>query len=81
MAKTDKPAVEVDPGEELVPVFLFKDSDKYSSDLFVCVNGESVQIQRGKQVMIKKKFADVIQESMEQDMKAAEMMAKAARGN
>lgn len=81
MAKTDKPAVEIDPGEELVPVFLFKDSDKYSSDLFVCVNGESIQIQRGKQVMIKKKFADVIQESMEQDMKAAEMMAKAARGN
>ena len=81
MAKTEKPAVEIEPGEELVPVFLFKDSDKYSSDLFVCVNGESIQIQRGKQVMIKKKFADVIQESMEQDMKAAEMMAKAARGN
>lgn len=81
MAKTDKPAVEIDPGEELVPVFLFKDSDKYSADLFVCVNGESIQIQRGKQVMIKKKFADVIRQSMEQDMKAAEMMAKAARGN
>lgn len=80
---TAKKTEEITPGmaaieeitpDTLVPVYLFKDSGKYKDDVFVAVNGESCLIQRGKQVMVKKKFADVLQRSAEQDAKTAEMI-------
>lgn len=61
-------------GEELVEVHLFKDNGKYTADMFVAVNGESCVIQRGKTVQIKRKFADVLEASREQDAKTAELM-------
>lgn len=69
--KTEETKVD---GNTLVPVYLFKDSGKYKDDVFVAVNGESCLIQRGKQVMVKKKFADVLQRSAEQDAKTAELI-------
>ena len=63
-----------DPNE-LVPFYLFRDNDKYKDDVFVAVNGEGCQIQRGKQVMIKRKFAEVLQRSMDQDNKTAELIS------
>lgn len=59
--------VVTDPGEELVTVQLFKDNGKYSEDLFVAVNGERILIQRGVPVQIKRKFAEVIENSQRQD--------------
>lgn len=67
-------APNVKPGEELVPVRLFKDNDKYKDDVFVAVNGERIQIRRGETVMIKKKFADVLQQSMDQDTATANLI-------
>lgn len=67
-----KPAVQ--PGEELVPVRLFKDNDRYRDDVFVAVNGERIQIRRGETVYIKKKFADVLQQSMDQDTATANLI-------
>lgn len=68
----DRPAVP--PGEELVPVRLFKDNDRYKDDVFVAVNGERVQIKRGETVMVKRKFADVLEQSMAQDMATANLI-------
>lgn len=63
-----------DPGEEFVPIRLFRDNDKYKDDVFVAVNGESVQIKRGENVSVKRKFADVLAQSEMQDMATSRMM-------
>lgn len=59
-----------DPNEYLnqrVIVRLFKDKDKYVDDLDICVNGERILIQRGKDVLIPRKHAMVLRQSMAQD--------------
>jgi len=56
---------------ELVPVKLFKDNNKYKDDVFVSVNGENCLIQRGKEVRIKRKFALVLESSSFQDEQSA----------
>ena len=71
---TKKEEVKVDRSQELVPVKLFKDNDKYKFDLTVIVNGRSFQIQRGKQVMVPRYVADVILQSVIQDQHTADMM-------
>lgn len=58
----------------LVEIELFRDSKDYKDNVFVAVNGESCVIARGKKVKIKKKFADVIAQSMRQDVKTARLM-------
>lgn len=63
-----------DPGEELVHVRLFRDNGKYKDDVFVAVNGERLQIKRGEDVYIKRKFADVLQQSDMQDTATANMI-------
>ncbi len=60
--------------DELVEIELFRDNKDYKDDVFVAVNGDSCVIVRGKKVLIKKKFADVIEKSMQQDIKTARMM-------
>ena len=72
-AEADAPT---DPGERLVSIRLFKDNDKYKDDVFVAVNGERVQIRRGETVLIKKKFADVLEQSMKQDVATANMIER-----
>jgi hypothetical protein len=68
----------IDPGEELVTVQLFKDNDRYKDDLFVAVNGERILIQRGVPVQIKRKFAEVIENSQLQDQQTDAMMQRLA---
>lgn len=60
--------------EALVEIELFRDNKDYKDNVFVAVNGESCVIQRGKKVKIKKKFADVLENSMRQDIKTARLM-------
>lgn len=67
-----------DPGEELVEVLLFKDNDKYKDDVFVCLNGETCQVKRGVPVKIKRKFANIIQQSMKQDVETAQLIERAS---
>ena len=52
---------------ELVPVKLFKDNDKYKDDVYVSVNGENCLIKRGEEVMVKRKFKEVLDLSDMQD--------------
>ena len=63
---------------ELVEVELFKDNNKYKDDVFVSVNDETCQIQRGKKVMVKRKFAEVLEASRTQDLKTNELIDKKA---
>ena len=58
----------------LVEIELFRDNKDYKDNVFVAVNGESCVIARGKKVKIKKKFAEVIENSMRQDIKTARLM-------
>ena len=61
---------------ELVEVKLFKDSGKYKDDVFVSVNGETVLIQRGVRVKIKRKFAEALDNSELQDYETAELITR-----
>ena len=67
-----------DPGEELVTVQLFKDNDRYRDDLFVAVNGERILIQRGVPVQIKRKFAEVIENSQKLEQQTDALMQRMA---
>ena len=84
-AKTKQAAAEaqaeapVEAGEELVSVRLFKDNDKYKGDVFVAVNGQSVLIRRGERVAIKKKFAEVLEQSLDQDQRTAGLIERESR--
>ena len=77
-AKAPAPSPTKSRAEELVPVRLFKDNEKYKDDVFVAVNGERVQIRRGETVRIKRKFAQVLEQSMRQDTATARLMEQKA---
>ena len=57
--KTAAP-VETPVDDGMVEIELYKDNDKYKNDVFVCVNGKSMQIKRGERVRIPKAFAEVL---------------------
>ena len=61
---------------ELVPVKLFKDNNKYKDDVFVAVNGENCVIKRGEKVMVKRKFAEVLDLSDKQDYETSLLIEK-----
>ena len=61
---------------ELVEVKLFKDNNRYKDDVFVAVNGENCQIKRGERVMIKRKFAEVLDNSDLQDYETSKLIEK-----
>lgn len=51
------------PEKEMVEIELFKDNDKYKNDVFIQVNGKSMQIKRGVRVKVPKAFAEVLENS------------------
>ena len=59
---------------EEVEIQLFKDNGKYKDDVYVAVNGENCLIQRGKPVKVKRKFAETLRRSLEQDNETADMI-------
>ena len=59
---------------EYVDIKLFRDSDRYTDDVFVAVNGENCVIKRGEWVKVKRKFALVLEQSESQDLMAAQLM-------
>ena len=76
--KTAERAAEIEAdrahGEELVEIKLFKDTGKYKDDVFVGCNGESIAIQRGVRVKIKRKFAEILDNSEHQDYETAQLI-------
>ena len=69
MANMSKPASAAD--EKRVPVKLFRDSGRYTDDVFVCVNGHPCIIKRGEKVMVSPSVAEVLKNAEEQREKAA----------
>ena len=63
-------------GEELVEIKLFKDNNKYKEPVFVSCNGETIAIERGVRVRIKRKFAEILDNSEHQDYETAKMIAE-----
>lgn len=72
---TDKPETNAYL-EEYVPVFLFKDNDKYKDDVTVTVNGKNYQIMRGVNVMVPRKVKLILEQSHKQDMATASEVAR-----
>jgi hypothetical protein len=72
-AETEEQPAEA-PDDGMVNIFLMRDSDKYKGDVFVQVNGRSYIVKRGKNVKVPKEVAEVLQNSQEQDTKAAEFI-------
>lgn len=64
---------------DLVPIRLFKDNDKYKDDVFVAVNGRSFQIKRGETVQVPAYVAEVLEQSMAQDNATANLIAREQR--
>lgn len=52
---------------EEVEIKLFKDNDKYKDDVIVGCNGEFIAIKRGERVKIKRKYAEILDNSEHQD--------------
>lgn len=71
-AKVNNPIIERENKrlEEKEQVLLFRDGKDYKDDVFVSVNGQTVAIQRGKPVMIKKKFVQALKASDRQQTAA-----------
>lgn len=65
--------------EEYVEVKLFKDNDKYKDDVYVAVNGENCVIKRGERVKIKRKFAEVLDNSEHQDYETSKLIEAATQ--
>ena len=65
---------------EEVEIQLFKDSGKYKDDVYVAVNGQNCLIQRGKPVRVKRKFAEALRRSLEQDNETADMIRELTSG-
>jgi len=61
---------------ELVEVKLFKDNNKYKDDVYVSVNGENCVIKRGVRVLVKRKFAEVLDTSDMQDYETSLLIEK-----
>ena len=62
--------------DEPVTVQLFKDDGNYKDDVFVSVNGKTWQIKRGYKVQVPRFVAEVLNQSMEQDMQTATMITE-----
>jgi len=58
---------------EKLPFFAFKDNGQYKDDIVVWVNDEYCKIQRGKHVMVKRKFLLALENSARQKQLAAEI--------
>lgn len=71
MATTKKENTVNAPAENLVPVNLFKDGDKYKDDVFVSDNGRQYKIQRGKTVMVPPSVKEILDQSEAQDRATA----------
>ncbi len=60
--------------DEEVEIKLFKDTGKYKDDVFVGCNGECIAIKRGERVKIKRKYAEILDNSEHQDYETAQLI-------
>lgn len=60
--------------QQMVRVKLFKDNGRYKDDVTVVANGKAIRIQRGKEVEIPMYVWLILESSMEQDAKTANLI-------
>ena len=65
------------PAGERVRIKLFKDSGRYSGDVFVGVNGRSYLLKRGVELQVPAEVAEVLEHSQVQDSLTAQRIAQA----
>lgn len=65
---------------KMVKVTLMRDNKNYQGDVFVGVNGQTFQIQRGVEVEVPEYVAEVLRNSMRQDDMAFAMMSELQKG-
>lgn len=65
-----------EPARTMVKIKLFKDNFDYKNDVFVGVNGEHYQIQRGVEVEVPDYVAEVLKSSEKQDAETASRLEK-----
>lgn len=76
--KAAKPEVEeVDDGYRTV--YLFKDNNKYTDDITVGINGRFYKIKRGQPVRVPKAVAEILERSLEQDARTAELIDRESK--
>lgn len=56
---------------EEVEIMLHKDDGKYKDDIVVILNGTAIVVPRGKKVKIKRKYANIIEQSLGQKAETA----------
>ncbi|MFI3169802.1 MAG: hypothetical protein R3Y06_07655 [Faecalibacterium sp.] len=61
-----------------VRIKLFKDNDRYKSDVFVSVNGRNYQIRRGVEMEVPAEVAEVLEHSQTQDEITARRIEQAS---
>lgn len=80
MSKTEKDAAqtvaETEKTADKVSIHLFRDNERYKDDVFVCVNGKTALIQRGKTVEVSADIAEALENSMQQDAATADMIGR-----
>ena len=59
-----------------VKIKLFKDDDKYTGDVFACLNGKSYLIQRGVEVEVPYALAAILERSVQADINLYESLGK-----
>ena len=64
---------------EYVEIELFKDNNRYKDDVPVGVGGEICLVKRGEKVKIKRKFADVLENSKRQNNATSELIDRETR--
>lgn len=64
---------------EYVEVKLFKGSGKYADDVYVAVGDENCYIKRGERVKIKRKFAELLDQSEMQDYETTKLIEKSMK--
>jgi hypothetical protein len=66
--------------EKMVKIRLFKDGGKYKHPVPVGVNGKQYLVQRGVEVEVPESVAEVLNNSMAQDLMADDMMKEMQKG-
>ena len=79
-AKEQQEVQQTEQKKDTVRFTLFKDNDKYKSDLFVGVNGKSYLVKRGVEVELPRGVYETIKNSEAQMVAAGETMEVAAAG-
>ncbi len=75
--KTNKAATTAKEAQT-VRIKLFKDNDRYKSDVFVSVNGRNYQIRRGMEIEVPAEVAEVLEHSETQDEITARRIEQAS---